>query len=378
MRVVIASDSFKGSNPSHRIGQKISEGVLKVFPDADIEIVPIGDGGEGTVDAVIYEMNGSIRELTVTGPLGEPVKASYGKAGHVAVIEMASASGLPLVPDKKKNPLKTTTYGTGELIKDALDQGCTKILVAIGGSATNDGGVGMAQALGYSFKDASGSEIGYGGGELKKTASIDASGASKLLDAAEIDIMCDVSNPLCGPTGASAVYGPQKGADPEMVKTLDENLAHLAKTVKTQLGSDHRDTPGSGAAGGLGFGLISFAKGELRSGIEAVLEAINFDEKVKEADLVITGEGKMDGQSIYGKAPVGVAKFAKKYDIPVLAMVGDIGKGIEAVYDHGIDSVMSNVNRAMPLKDAMAESADLMVDAAERAMRMIRIGMNLS
>ncbi len=378
MRVVIASDSFKGSNPSHRIGQKISEGVLKVFPDADIEIVPIGDGGEGTVDAVIYEMNGSIRELTVTGPLGEPVKASYGKAGHVAVIEMASASGLPLVPDKKKNPLKTTTYGTGELIKDALDQGCTKILVAIGGSATNDGGVGMAQALGYSFKDASGSEIGYGGGELKKTASIDASGASKLLDAAEIDIMCDVSNPLCGPTGASAVYGPQKGADPEMVKTLDENLAHLAKTVKTQLGSDHRDTPGSGAAGGLGFGLISFAKGELRSGIEAVLEAINFDKKVKEADLVITGEGKMDGQSIYGKAPVGVAKFAKKYDIPVLAMVGDIGKGIEAVYDHGIDSVMSNVNRAMPLKDAMAESADLMVDAAERAMRMIRIGMNLS
>ncbi len=377
MNICIASDSYKGSNPSHRVGEQIAKGILKVFADAKIEIIPIGDGGEGTVDAVIHQMKGSMREVTVTGPLGEPVTASYGIAEHIAVIEMASASGLPLVPENKKNPMTATTYGTGELIKDALEQGCTKILVAIGGSATNDGGVGMAQALGYSFKDKDGREIGYGGGCLDQLDSIDASNAYSGLEGADIEIMCDVSNPLCGPSGASAIYGPQKGATPEMVEVLDKNLAHLAKITKKQLGIDHAETPGSGAAGGLGFGLISFANGRIRSGIEAVLEAIDFSERIKDADLVITGEGKMDGQSIYGKAPVGVAKAAKKWNIPVLAMVGDIGKGIEAVYDHGIDSVMSNVNRAMPLDIAIAESSDLLVDAAERAMRMIRIGMNL-
>ncbi len=378
MNIVIASDSFKGSNSSQRVGEHIALGIRKVFSDADITIIPIGDGGEGTVDAVISQMEGTMRTFRVTGPLGEPVDASYGIAGEIAVIEMASASGLPLVPGDKKDPLKATTYGTGELIKDALNQGCRKILVAIGGSATNDGGVGMAQALGYSFKDKNQQEVSFGGGSLDQIASIDPSNAVPELAEAEIEIMCDVSNPLCGPQGASAVYGPQKGATPEMITILDDNLNHLAKVVQNHMGTDFSTIPGSGAAGGLGFGLMAFANGTIRSGIEAVLEAIDFTNRIAKADLVITGEGKMDGQSVFGKAPVGVAKAAKQHGIPVLAMVGDIGKGIEAVYDHGIDSVMSNVNRAMPLDIAMAESADLLVDAAERAMRMIAIGMNLS
>lgn len=376
MKICIASDSFKGSNTSQRAGEQIAKGIRKVFPDALIKIIPIGDGGEGTVDAVITQMGGTIRHITAVGPLGEPVEASYGTAGSTAVIEMAAASGLPLIPEEKKNPLITTTYGTGEMILDAVRQGCTRILIAIGGSATNDGGVGMAQALGYSFTDSQGSEIGYGGGSLDKITSIDASTATDLSDV-EIEIMCDVSNPLCGPNGASAVYGPQKGATEEMVRQLDANLNHLARKTEEFLGIDCAEIPGSGAAGGLGFGLTAFAGGTLRSGIEAVLEAIGFSDEIKDMDLLITGEGKMDGQSIYGKAPVGAAQAAKKYSIPVLAIVGDIGPGIEAVYSHGIDSVMSNVNRAMPLELAIAESPELLTDAAERAMRMIRIGMAL-
>ncbi|MCF7945181.1 MAG: glycerate kinase [Spirochaetia bacterium] len=359
------------------MAEKIGEGVLRVFPEAEISYIPIGDGGEGTVDAVVHEMNGSMRTVSVTGPLGEPVEASYGLAENVAIIEMAAASGLPLVPDEKKNPLLTTTYGTGELIRDAVSQGCRKILIGIGGSATNDGGVGMAQALGVSFRDSSGNEIGYGGGSLKSIETIDMSQRLPELDQVEIEIMCDVSNPLCGDSGASAVYGPQKGASSEMVKQLDQNLKHLAALVENHNGQDKSETPGSGAAGGLGFGLMVFAGGTLRSGIEAVLDAIDFNSHVRNADLVITGEGKMDGQSIFGKAPVGVAKFAKRFNVPVLAMVGDIGDGISAVYDNGIDSVMSNVNRAMPLKEAMSQSRELMVDAAERAMRMIRMGMRM-
>jgi len=377
MRVVIAPDSFKGSNPSLKVAEKIGEGVLRVFPDADITHVPIGDGGEGTVDAVVHEMNGKMRTVEVTGPLGERVQASYGLSETVAIIEMASASGLPLVPDDNKNPLKTTTFGTGELIKDAAAQGCRKILIGIGGSATNDGGVGMAQALGVSFADAAGKEVGFGGGELNRIASIDDSGRLPDLENVEIEIMCDVSNPLCGDSGASAIYGPQKGATRQMVKTLDANLRHLSDVVKEKTGNDYSEVPGSGAAGGLGFGLMVFAGGTLRSGIEAVLDAIDFAGQVKNADLVITGEGKMDGQSVYGKAPVGVAKVAKQFDIPVLAIVGDIGDGIEAVYDKGIDSVMSNVNRAMPLKEAMENSRELLTDAAERAMRMIRMGISM-
>ncbi|MCF7952837.1 MAG: glycerate kinase [Spirochaetales bacterium] len=377
MKIVIAPDSFKGSNPSLTVAEKIGEGVLRVFPEAEISYIPIGDGGEGTVDAVVHEMNGSMRTVSVTGPLGETVEASYGLAENVAIIEMAAASGLPLVPEEKKNPLLTTTYGTGELIRDAVSQGCRKILIGIGGSATNDGGVGMAQALGVSFRDGSGNEIGYGGGSLKSIETIDLSQRLPELDQVEIEIMCDVSNPLCGESGASAVYGPQKGASPEMVKQLDQNLKHLAALVENHTGRDKSETPGSGAAGGLGFGLMVFAGGTLRSGIEAVLDAIDFDTHVQNADLVITGEGKMDGQSIFGKAPVGVAKVAKRFNVPVLAMVGDIGDGITAVYDNGIDSVMSNVNRAMPLKEAMSQSRELMIDASERAMRMIRIGMRM-
>ncbi len=376
MKICIASDSFKGSSTSQQAGEQMARGIRRVFPDASIKIIPIGDGGEGTVEAVIMQMGGSMREITAAGPLGEPVKASYGIAGSTAVIEMAAASGLTLVPEEKRNPLITTTYGTGEMILDAVRQGCTRILVAIGGSATNDGGVGMAQALGYSFTDSKGNEIGYGGGSLDQIESIDASIAADL-SGVEIEIMCDVSNPLCGPKGASAVYGPQKGATEEMARQLDANLNHLARKTEEFLGIDCAEIPGSGAAGGLGFGLTAFAGGTLRSGIEAVLEAISFSGEIKDMDLLITGEGKMDGQSIFGKAPVGAAQAAKRLHIPVIAIAGSIGEGIEAVYDHGIDSVMSIVNRPMSLTEAFAESSELLADAAERAMRMIRIGMGL-
>ena len=376
MKICIASDSFKGSSTSQQAGEQMARGIRRVFPDASIKIIPIGDGGEGTVEAVIMQMGGSMREITAAGPLGEPVKASYGIAGSTAVIEMAAASGLTLVPEEKRNPLITTTYGTGEMILDAVRQGCTRILVAIGGSATNDGGVGMAQALGYSFTGSKGNEIGYGGGSLDQIESIDASIAADL-SGVEIEIMCDVSNPLCGPKGASAVYGPQKGATEEMARQLDANLNHLARKTEEFLGIDCAEIPGSGAAGGLGFGLTAFAGGTLRSGIEAVLEAISFSGEIKDMDLLITGEGKMDGQSIFGKAPVGAAQAAKRLHIPVIAIAGSIGEGIEAVYDHGIDSVMSIVNRPMSLTEAFAESSELLADAAERAMRMIRIGMGL-
>ena len=375
MRIVIATDSFKGSNSSLAAGNCMARGAAKVFPDADITVIPIGDGGEGTVDAVIQQLGGTMKHLTVTGPLGDQVEASYGTADATAVIEMASASGLTLVPEDRRNPLATTTYGTGELIADAIAHGCIRILVAIGGSATNDGGAGMAQALGWSFRDAEDKEIGFGGRALGGVRTIDASRVNPRLSSVSLEILSDVTNPLCGPNGASRVYGPQKGADDRMVELLDEHLFHLDYLVKEQLGLDLSGVPGSGAAGGLGFGLMAFAGGTLVPGIEAVLDVIGFSEQVKGADLVITGEGKMDGQSVQGKAPIGVAKAAKQFGIPVLAVVGDIGKDIQAVYDHGIDSVMSIVNRPMPLSTAMAESGDLLTDAVERALRMVRMGM---
>ncbi|MBZ4645925.1 MAG: glycerate kinase [Clostridia bacterium] len=376
MKIIIAPDSFKGSNTTIAVANTIEKGIRKVFPDAEIVKIPIADGGEGTVDALVLGAGGKFKEITVTGPLGEKVQAKYGILDNgAAVIEMAAASGLPLVPENKKNPMVTTTYGTGELIKAALDDGCRKIVIGIGGSATNDGGLGMAQALGVSFKDKDGKELGYGGGELEKLAVIDVSNIDPRIKDTEIIIACDVSNPLCGEKGASAVYGPQKGATPEMVKQLDANLRHFARIIKEQLGQDIIDVPGTGAAGGLGAGLIVFCGAQLKSGIETVLDVVNIDRHLPTTDLVITGEGKIDGQSIYGKVPVGVGQRVKKYNLPVLAIVGDIGDGASAVYDYGVDGIMSTVNKAMPLSEAMGRSSELLEDAAERVMRIIKIGM---
>ncbi len=342
LKVIIAPDSFKGSLTAPEIADAIEKGIKSVSPSAITIKLPMADGGEGTVICLVNATGGRILKKWVKGPLGEEVEASYGILGDgtTAVIEMAEASGLPLVLMEKRNPMITTTYGTGELIKAALDSGCRKIIIGIGGSATNDGGVGMAQALGVRFLDDKGREIGFGGGELKKIAKIDISGLDKRIKDTEILVASDVKNPLCGPNGASYVYGPQKGATPEMVKELDEGLSHLADVIKRDLGKDIKDVPGAGAAGGLGAGLMAFLNAKLRPGIELVMEALRFEEKVKDATLVITGEGKIDRQTAYGKVPVGVAKVSKKYGVPVLAIGALVEEEPEFFKPYGIDYVL--------------------------------------
>ena len=379
MRIIIAPDSFKGSNTSIAVAETIERGIRKIFPDADILRIPIADGGEGTVEAVVIGSKGTYRHVAVTGPLGESVEARYGVLeGGRAVIEMAAASGLPLVPRDRRNPLLTTTFGTGEMIRDALDQGCREILIGIGGSATNDAGVGMAQALGYSFPDEEGREIGAGGRELARIHAIDASGADSRLADCAITVACDVQNPLYGGEGAAYIYGPQKGAAPEMVEILDDGLRHFAHVTLESLGVDVQTIPGAGAAGGLGAGLTAFCGAELKSGIDAILDIVRFDESAVGADLVITGEGAMDGSSTYGKVPVGIARRLAGSGTPVLAIVGDIGRGASAVYELGIDGIMSTVNRAVPLEIALKESGEMLEDAAERLMRFLRVGMKLA
>jgi glycerate 2-kinase len=379
MRCIIATDSFKGSNSAGKVCEAIREGMEKIFPEADYVIVPVADGGEGTTESVLGAVEGELRKVQVTGPLGSAVEASFGiLPGGRAVMEMAEASGLPLLSDKERNAWKSTTYGTGELIAAALDAGCREIMIGIGGSATNDCGVGMAQALGVSFRDQEGNEIGYGGGELSRIASIDISNLDERIKDTKISVACDVTNPLCGPKGASFTYGPQKGADPEQVKALDQALAHCAALVERDLGVAISDLPGSGAAGGLGGGLVGFLGAVLEPGIDAVLSVLRFDELVSGADLVITGEGKLDHQTVYGKVPAGVASWVKRAgDIPVIAIAGDIGDGFEAVYEAGIDVVISTVNRAMPLSEAMGRSHELLVETGERVARLLKIGRTL-
>jgi glycerate 2-kinase len=379
MRCIIATDSFKGSNSAGKVCEAIREGMEKIFPEADYVIVPVADGGEGTTESVLGAVEGELRKVQVTGPLGSAVEASFGiLPGGRAVMEMAEASGLPLLSDKERNAWKSTTYGTGELIAAALDAGCREIMIGIGGSATNDCGVGMAQALGVSFRDQEGNEIGYGGGELSRIASIDISNLDERIKDTKISVACDVTNPLCGPKGASFTYGPQKGADPEEVKALDQALAHCAALVERDLGVAISDLPGSGAAGGLGGGLVGFLGAVLEPGIDAVLSVLRFDELVSGADLVITGEGKLDHQTVYGKVPAGVASWVKRAgDIPVIAIAGDIGDGFEAVYEAGIDVVISTVNRAMPLSEAMGRSHELLVETGERVARLLKIGRTL-
>lgn len=377
MKVVIASDSYKGSNTSIKVAGAIERGIKKVDPSLDVVKLPVADGGEGLVQALVPDENKWIY-VDVKGPMGETAKAEYALFDKdTAVIEMASASGLPMVHEDKKDPSKASTYGTGQLIKDALDRGCRTILIGIGGSATNDGGAGMARALGVKFLDAGGNELDAVGGNLDRIADVDLSGLLPSVKEATIKVACDVDNPLCGEHGASAIYGPQKGATPEMVKMLDANLGSLAKVMEKKTGQDMSIVPGAGAAGGLGFGLMAFAGGILEKGIDLVLDSVGFDESLDGAELVITGEGRIDGQSVRGKVPVGIAARAKKKNLPVLVIAGDIGPGISNLYDYGIDAVMSTVNKAMPLKEALERSTELLEDGAERAFRMIKIGMDI-
>jgi glycerate kinase len=367
MRFVIAPDSFKGSASAREVAQAIAEGLKAALPDAVCDLVPMADGGEGTVDALVAATGGRIVSVRVTGPLGEPVDAFFGILGdgETAVIEMAAAAGLHLVPPEKRNPMVTTTYGVGELMRAALDAGCRRLIIGIGGSATNDGGAGMAQALGVRLLDEQGNEIGFGGGALERLARLDLSDFDRRVWDAEILVACDVTNPLTGPNGASAAYGPQKGATPEMVRQLDANLRHYAAVLQRDLGVEVETVAGAGAAGGLGAGLLAFCRAQLRRGVELVIHAVRLPERVQKADLVITGEGCLDFQTGFGKVPHGVAQAAKRYGKSVIALVGQLGEGAERCRQWGIDACFPILSKPMSEQEAMANAIPLLRRAAE-------------
>ena len=375
MKIVIAADSYKGSCTTLQVANAIEQGIKNVIPDCEVMKIPVADGGEGTVDALVIGTDGRYEQIDVIGPLGDIVKAKIGiLEDNVAVLEMAEASGLTLIDKDKRNPLITTTFGTGQMIVEAMNKGCRKIYVRIGGSATNDGGVGMAQALGASFRDPEGKEIGFGGGELCKISDIDLKNLDERLAKTEIIVLSDVSNPLCGANGASHVYGPQKGANTDMVKELDRCLMHFSDKVKEKLGIEVAHLPGAGAAGGLGAGLMAFCNAEMHNGVDKLLELVNIEQHMVGADLVITGEGKMDTQTAFGKAPIGVAKIAKKRNIPVIAIVGSIGEGASVVYSHGIDAIFDIVPSPITLEEAMNNAQSLIVQTTENVMRVLNLG----
>ena len=373
-KIIIAADSFKGSATSIEVCNLIEKGILKVRKDVSIKKIPIADGGEGTVDAVMLATNGTIKKINVHDPIGNIIKSYYGIIDKDKyVIEMAAASGLPLVKKINQNPLIASTYGTGELILDAIKSGAKEILIGIGGSATNDFGIGMANALGYNFLDKNGNIIEAIAKNMINITDIDISNVDKNILNTSIIVACDVTNPLYGATGATAIYGEQKGVTKETFDILDDGLKNMAAVVKKVFGKDIANIAGSGAAGGLGGGLLSFTNATLKSGIDSILDITDFNKELESTNLIITGEGAIDGQTKQGKVPVGIAKRAKEKNIPVIAIVGDIRDGAEAVYDMGITSIMPALKRAMPLEEAIRNSHVLIEDAAERAMRFISI-----
>ena len=378
MRVVIAPDKFKGSLTALEAAEAMARGLSRVDPCAEIDRVPMADGGEGTVAALVAATGGSYRTVTVTGPLGELVAASFGLLGdgRTAVLEMASASGLWLVPPGLRDPLRATTRGTGQLLLAALEAGARRVIVGIGGSATNDGGAGLGQALGFRLLDTHGRDLEPGGGELDRLARIERTDLAAVLGSATIAVACDVTNPLCGPRGASAVYGPQKGATPEMVARLDRNLGHFADIVARDLDVAVRDIPGSGAAGGLGGGLVAFAGGRLEGGVNLVIEAVNLRERLHAADLCLTGEGALDGQSAFGKTAVGVARLAHSLRCPTLAVAGSIGPGAEAVLEQGVDAYFSICPGPVHIDEAIEKASELLENATAQAVRAFLAGRN--
>ncbi|MBP1756205.1 MAG: hypothetical protein H6Q59_2603 [Firmicutes bacterium] len=357
MKIVVAIDSLKGSLSSMEAGLSIKEGILRVC-DAEVIVKPLADGGEGTVDALLTGIGGKEINITVTGPLGQKLPCKYGilEDNRTAVLEMAAAAGISLVPKEALNPLNTTTYGVGEMINDAIQRGCRKFIIGIGGSATNDGGIGMLQALGYEFVDADHVPVGPAGRELSKIKGIRTDGALKELKECSFQIACDVTNPLFGPNGASHVFGPQKGATPEIVEILDSGLQSFAEVVKTTLGKDTAAVPGTGAAGGLGYAFLTFLNSTLESGISIILKEIKLEDDIRDADFVITGEGKLDFQTAMGKAPIGVAKLAKKYQKKVIAFAGGTTKDAIRCNDEGIDAFFSILSLPMTVEEAMENS----------------------
>lgn len=376
-KIVIAPDSYKESLSALEVAQAVAAGFREIFPDAEYVLVPVADGGEGTVDAMVAATGGRQERVTVGGPLGEPVEAFYGLTGdgRTAVIEMAAASGLALVPPARRNPLVTSSRGTGELIRAALDAGARRFILGIGGSATNDGGAGMVQALGARLLDAQGRDIGPGGGALAELERIDVSGLDARLAECRIEVACDVDNPLTGARGASAVFGPQKGATPAMVQALDANLARFARIVERDLGVAVEAAPGAGAAGGMGAAMMAFFGATLKPGIEIVTAAVDLGAHVRDADLVITGEGRIDFQTVHGKTPIGVARVARRHGKPVIGIAGSLGADVGVVHEHGIDAVFSVLNKPCTLDEALRDAAANVTLTARNVAAAMRIGL---
>lgn len=372
MRVVVAPNAFKGCLKAAEAASAMAAGIRRAVPDAEVVCVPVADGGDGLLEVVVDALGGTLRRVRVTGPLFEPVEAPFCfvEKERLAAIEMALASGLALVPPARRDPTATTTYGTGELIAAALDLNVARIAVGIGGSATNDGGIGMAAALGVRFLDGQGRQVRPVGGALARIQRIDMTGLDPRVRGVRFEAVCDVDNPLCGPSGAARVYGPQKGATPEQVRQLDAGLAHLAAVIERDLGLAVRDLPGAGAAGGLGAGLRAFLGAELKRGVDLVLDLVGLDSKLVGADLVLTGEGQIDGQTAFGKAPAGVGAAAKRLGIPCVAIAGSVGEGAAALADVGITAVFSLCRRPMSLAEAMADTRSLLADTAAQVARL--------
>ena len=379
MKIVIAPDSFKESMSAKEAAEAIQEGFSTILPSTiEYDLIPMADGGEGTTEALIDALNAKIITTTVKDPLYRDINANYAYSPHqkIAIIEMAAASGLDLLSNEERNPLKTTSFGTGQLINHALDQGAQKIILGIGGSATNDGGAGMLQALGVKFTDSNGHSIEPGGIHLLDIQTIDTTQLNSKLKNIDMKVACDVTNPLLGDNGATMIYGPQKGATTKMIPTLDTALSHYHDKIKLQLDKDVKDIPGAGAAGGMGTALLAFLDVQLSKGIDVVLEETHFKSRIKDADLVITGEGKLDYQTIFGKTPIGVAQVAKQFNLPVIAIGGSLGERYEAVYDHGIDSVFSIMNQPMDLQYALDNGPTLLSQTAHNIARLLKLNMS--
>lgn len=376
MKVTIAIDSLKGSLTSLEAGAAASEGIRRVYKDADICVRPLADGGEGTVEALTRGIGGSLRRITVTGPLGTPVECEYGiiEESGTAIVEMAQAAGITLLGDNERNPLHTTTYGVGEVIRDAIVRGCRRFVVGIGGSATNDGGIGMLQALGYGILDKDGGQVPFGALGLSEIAEITDENVLPELSECTFRIACDVTNTLCGTQGCSAVFGPQKGADPDMIRRMDGWLEHFAALSREKYAGADPLRPGTGAAGGLGFAFLGFTNAVLESGVKIVLEETRLDEYVKDADIVITGEGRLDGQTVMGKAPIGVAGAAKKYGKMVIGIAGCVTKDATVCNQKGIDAFFPILRGVVTLEEAMAadEARSNLAGTVEQVFRLIQ------
>lgn len=375
MKVVVAIDSLKGSLSSLEAGHAIKNGILKAIPDANVLVLPVADGGEGTVEALALGMGGTLETIEVTGPLGKPVSCIYGiiDESKTAIIEMSGAAGITLIPETDRNPLHTTTYGVGEVIKDAIGKGCRHFIVGIGGSATNDGGIGMLQALGYGMLDKNGKQVPYGAKGLKEIEQITADNVIPELKECSFRVACDVTNPLCGELGCSAVFGPQKGADEAMIKAMDMWLTHYAKLTSEKYEKANANQAGTGAAGGLGYAFLAYTNAVLESGIKIILEETKLEIYVKDADIVVTGEGRLDGQTVFGKAPIGVANIAKKYDKTVIAFAGSVAPVAKACNEHGIDAFFPIIRSVLTLPEAMVPeiAKENMTDTAEQVFRLI-------